>query len=101
MTERLKKAIEKNIYWSKVYTHEREQWVNSEPASMESLYTRDSMDIALVHLQSSARWLTQVYEEETKTEVKSIGNLKDYNKRTNTMTEPKEKQNDRTRKNTV
>tara|TARA_Y100000310_G_C20219880_1_gene595255 strand:- start:227 stop:475 length:249 start_codon:yes stop_codon:yes gene_type:complete len=70
MSERIKKAIEKVIYWKGVYAHCRKRL----DVTCLLKYER-KMQLAKTHLLSSLEWLKCVYEEEEKKKVVTIGNL--------------------------
>jgi len=73
MKERLEKAIESVIYWSKVYTHNRTKFNKTE----NKIYDMMRVD-SYIHLLASSDWLGQVYEEETGKKIRKIGNLPEF-----------------------
>jgi len=70
--ERLRKAIEKTVYWNKKYKLIMEVRRNSEEIdpALEDLMIRTR-----THLLASTTWLATVYEEETGKSIERIGNL--------------------------
>ncbi len=72
MNNRLKKSIEKVIYWNKAYRNSRKKF--GETKKEKDALTRERF---YFHFLASARRLCEVYEEETGKKVTQIGNLPD------------------------
>lgn len=73
MNTRISHAIEKLIYWRKVYEINREKLLTCTAVIRPDV--EDTLEDVRIHLLSSTKWLEIVYEEETGKKITKIGNL--------------------------